>query len=125
MRMELTKNAVKVWSRDFRAMMLGVGIGGAGQAMYDAGLTGSPKEIVQNEYASLLLETGIVGVILVIIVIFMILKNIRKNPVSIIILSLMVSYGVSLMFFSGMVNALQIYLLPPVIYIVLRKKLVS
>lgn len=105
--------------------MLGVGIGGAGQAMYDAGLTGSPKEIVQNEYASLLLETGIVGVIIVIIVVLMILKNIRKNPVSIIILSLMVSYGVSLMFFSGMVNALQIYLLPPVIYIVLRKKLVS
>lgn len=124
-RMELTKNAVKVWSRDFRTMMFGVGIGGAGQAMYDAGLTGSPKEIVQNEYASLLLETGIVGVIIVIIVVLMILKNIRKNPVSIIILSLMVSYGVSLMFFSGMVNALQIYLLPPVIYIVLRKKLVS
>ena len=124
-RTELTHNAIKVWSRDFKTMMFGVGIGGAGQAMYDAGLTGSPKEIVQNEYASLLLETGIVGVLLVISLIVMVVKSIRKNPMSIIIMTFGVSYGVSLLFFSGLANALQIYLLPPVLYIVLRKKLVS
>ncbi len=124
-RTELTHNAIKVWSRDFRTMVFGVGIGGAGQAMYNAGLTGSPKEIVQNEYASLLLETGAVGILLAILLVVMIVKNIRKNPMSIIIMTLGVSYGVSLLFFSGLANALQIYLLPPVLYIVLRKKLVS
>lgn len=124
-RMDLTRNAVKVWSRDFKTMMFGVGIGGAGQAMYDAGLTGTPKEIVQNEYASLLLETGLIGIFIVIFAVFMILKIIIKNPVSIIILPILVSYGVSLLFFAGLANALQIYLLPPVLYKVLRKKLVS
>ncbi len=124
-RMEFTKNAVKVWSRDFRTMLFGVGIGGAGQAMYDAGLIGVPKEIVQNEYASLLLETGLVGVLILIFTFVMFLKNIRKNPISIIILTLGVAYSVSLLFFSGFANALQIYLLLPVIYIVFLKKFVS
>lgn len=124
-RMELTENAVKVWSKDFRTVMFGVGIGGAGQAMYDAGLTGSPKEIVQNEYASILLETGLVGVLIIIFTIFMILKIIRKNPMNIIILTLGVAYAVSLLFFSGFANVLQIYLILPVFYIVFLKKLVS
>lgn len=124
-RMEFTKNAIKVWSRDFRTMLFGVGIGGAGQAMYDAGLIGAPKEIVQNEYASLLLETGLIGVLILIFTFVMFLKNIRKNPISIIILTLGVAYGVSLLFFSGFANALQIYLLLPVIYIVFLKKFVS
>lgn len=124
-RVEFTNNAVKVWSQDFKTIMLGVGIGGAGQAMYDAGLTGSPKEIVQNEYASLLLETGLIGIFLVILMLVMIIKIIRKNPMNIIFFTLMVAYGISLLFFSGFANALQIYLLLPALYIVLRKKLVS
>lgn len=124
-RVEFTNNAVKVWSQDFKTIMLGVGIGGAGQAMYDAGLTGSPKEIVQNEYASLLLETGLIGIFLVILMLVMIVKIIRKNPMNIIFFTLMVAYGISLLFFSGFANALQIYLLLPALYIVLRKKLVS
>lgn len=124
-RMGLTKNAIKVWLRDFKTMVLGVGIGGAGQAMYDAGLIGSPKEIVQNEYASILLETGLIGFLIIIFTFVMILKIIRKNPIRIIILTLGISYAVSLLFFSGFANALQIYLLPPVLYIVLRKKFVS
>ena len=124
-RMELTRNAVKVWSQDFKTVVFGVGIGGAGQAMYNAGLTWSPKEIVQNEYASILLETGIIGVLIIIFTLVMIVKIIRKNPVSVIILTLGIAYAVSLLFFSGLANALQIYLLPPVIYIVFLKKLVS
>ena len=34
------------------------------------------------------------------------------------VLALMVAYGVSLMFFSGLPNALHIYLLPIVIYVI-------
>ena len=124
-RLGLTKRAAQVWLKDFKTAMFGVGIGGAGQAMYDAGLIDSPKEIVQNEYASILLETGLIGFLIIIFTIVMILKIIRKNPISIIILTLGVAYGVSLLFFSGFANALQIYLLPPVIYIVFLKKFVS
>ena len=129
----MTRYALRVWSQDVRTMAFGVGIGGAGQAMFDAGLIDSPKEIVQNEYASLLLEVGIVGVVLLVLAAVLIVKSVIKAPAAPMVLTLMVAYGVTLVFFSGFANALQIYLLPIVLYIiedngqamVLRKKLVS
>lgn len=124
-RVEMTENAIRVWSQDFGTVMFGVGIGGAGQAMYDAGLTGSPKEIVQNEYANLLLEVGLLGVVLFGLTLVMIVKICTKNQNGILILTLMVAYGVTLCFFSGLPNALQVYLMPGIFYILLRKKLVS
>ncbi|MBP5512927.1 O-antigen ligase family protein [Candidatus Saccharibacteria bacterium] len=124
-RMELTKNAIAVWTQDARTVLFGVGIGGAGQAMYDMGLTGSPKEIIQNEYASLLAETGLVGVICFVWLVVMMIREFMKSQMSGMLFSLLVVYAVSLLFFSGLANALQIYLMPAVLYIVLRKKLVS
>ncbi len=120
-RVRLTEAAMKVWTSDFRTAMVGVGIGGAGQAMYDAGVTDSPKEIVQNEYASLLVEVGAVGVALVIFTIVMIVKWLIKNggESNSLLFSSLVAYAVTLMFFSGFANALQIYLLPVAIVMML------
>ena len=56
-RKEMTRNALTVWGSSAKNVAVGVGLGGAGEAMYAAGLTSSPKEIVQNQYASLLMET--------------------------------------------------------------------
>ena len=117
----LTRSALKLWSQDYRTVMFGVGIGGAGQAMYEAGFTSSPKEIVQNEYASLLLETGLVGVALAVMLGVMIIDMVIKTKVAVVVLSLMVAYGVSLTFFAGLPNALQIYLWPVVLWKVLNK----
>ena len=114
-RLGLTKNAFKVWLTDAKTMLIGVGLGGAGQAMYDAGLTGSPKEIIQNEYASLLAETGLVGILCLGWLIILIIRKIMKNKENGMLLSLLVAYGVSLLFFSGLANALQIYLMPAVL----------
>ena len=111
----MTRNAIAVWSQNFGRMLFGVGIGGAGQAMYDAGLIESPKEIVQNEYASLLLEVGLVGVALLVFAGIVIVKLVLKNLMAPMVLTLMVAYGVTLVFFSGFANALQIYLLPIVL----------
>ena len=118
----MTRNAIKVWSQDFRTILFGVGIGGAGQAMYDAGLTGSPKEIVQNEYASLLLEVGLLGVILVIALIIATICVVAKSSANVAILTLLLAYGISLLFFAGLPNALHIYLLPACLWIVLKPK---
>ena len=120
-RMELTKNAFLVWGRDLKTMLFGVGIGGAGRAMYEAGLTGSPKEIVQNEYASLLAETGIVGVGLLVVLVVMVVKALTKSQYAGMLFTLFVMYGVTLLFFSGFANALQIYLMPGVLYAVLEQ----
>lgn len=117
----MTRNAIKVWSQDFKTILLGVGIGGAGQAMYDAGLTDSPKEIVQNEYASLLLEVGLLGIFLAVALIIAIFCVVAKTSVSPAILTLLLAYGISLLFFAGLPNALHIYLLPAYLWIILKK----
>ncbi|MBQ3320885.1 hypothetical protein IJG71_02020, partial [Candidatus Saccharibacteria bacterium] len=114
-RLKLSDLASKVWAKDFKTMMFGVGIGGAGQALYVNGLAETPKEIIQNQYMSLLLEVGIVGILLFILTLALIIREVLKSSISPLILALMVGYGVSLCFFSGLPNALQIYLLPVVI----------
>ena len=110
-RMELTSSALETWSGDFRTMIIGVGLGGAAQAMYEKGLTDSPKEIVQNQYASLLLESGIVGVILFVLTIVLVVRVLVKTKISGALFALTVAYGVSLCFFAGLPNVLHIYLL--------------
>ena len=111
-RLKLSEIAVEAWSKDMRTILFGVGLGGAGQALYNAGLSPSPKEIVQNQYVSLLLETGLVGVSLFVLTVVLVVMVIwKKTQISGMMLSLMVAYGVSLCFFAGLPNALQIYLL--------------
>ena len=117
-RVKLTGAALEVWSSDATTTMRGVGLGGAGQAMYDEGFTSSPKEIVQNEYASLLLETGLVGISLFILTVVLVFRSIWHNTYSVLrmmLVGLIAAYGVSLLFFAGLPNALQVYLLPMVI----------
>ncbi|MBQ2695465.1 O-antigen ligase family protein [Candidatus Saccharibacteria bacterium] len=134
-RVRLTGAALEVWSQDFKTMVIGVGIGGAGQALYDNRLASTPKEIVQNEYASLLLEAGVVGVLLLGMTIVLIVRlfikgvNIDRGKkteyvvvggkgVAPLLLVLIVAYGVTLCFFSGLSNALQIYLMPAVLMVI-------
>ncbi|MDO4526743.1 MAG: hypothetical protein Q4B87_01490, partial [Candidatus Saccharibacteria bacterium] len=105
-----------VWRKDFKTIMVGVGIGGAGQAFYDNGLSPAPREIVQNEYASILLETGLVGFSLFVALIILVVRVFMKNKNAGMLLALMVAYGISLMFFSGLTNALQIVLMSGLLY---------
>ena len=112
-RVRLSRAAFDIWKKDFKTVMVGVGIGGAGQALYNNGMSPAPREIVQNEYMSLLLETGIIGVSLfALIVILAIRMTLKMGEFSGVILALLIAYGVTLLFFSGLTNAMQIVLLP-------------
>lgn len=121
-RLRLTGAAIEVWSGDFATAMLGVGLGGAGTALYNNGLSPAPKEIVQNEYASLLFETGVVGVVLAVLLVVLVVRVIIKVRLGAVLVPLLVAYGVTLLFFSGLPNALQIYLMPAVLVAVMCKK---
>ena len=127
-RKQMSQNGLVVWRESPKNMLVGVGVGGAGEAMYEAGLTGSPKEIIQNEYVSLLTETGLLGIVLLLIMVGLISVSAKKyleltkSKEFLPIVTLAVAYGVTLMFFSGMANALQIYLLPVVLMVVLDNK---
>ena len=115
-RVRLATAAFEIWKMDFKTMMVGVGIGGAGQALYNYGYSPAPKEIVQNEFASLFLEVGLIGVLLFALIValaaWMVLKRTEAPGL---ILALIVAYAVTLLFFSGFPNAIQIILLPPLL----------
>lgn len=118
-RVRLTDAALTVWRKDFKTIMFGVGLGGAGQALYVNGLSPAPKEIVQNQYASLLLETGLVGMVLMVMTLVLIVRAVYKNLAREVIWTLMVAYGITVCFFAGLPNALHIYLLPAILMVIL------
>ena len=118
-RLRLTGAAVEVWRSSFPNVMVGVGLGGAGQALYDAGLSPAPKEIVQNEYASLLLETGVIGISLFVVLVVLVVRWVwRQGRGRVMVVALIVAYGVTLLFFSGLANAVHIYLLPVMLVVI-------
>lgn len=98
-----------------RNFFFGVGLGSAGRFLFRAGKTTSEKEIVQNEYFSLLLETGIVGLILLVMLSLFLVRIINKTLTPrkrLVFFSLILAYVVSLNFFSGLPNALHIFIFP-------------
>lgn len=96
--------------------LLGYGLGSAGPVLYQhyPDALGTPQQIVQNEYASLLLEYGLLGLALIIIVLVTLFKTIKitSPPQLSWLLTLLFAYALTLWFFSGLPNALHIYLLP-------------
>lgn len=125
-RLSLNQAAFETWTSSPLTVLFGVGFGGAGVAMrlHHPDVVSTPKEIVQNQYFSLLLEEGLTFVILVIFIaswtIFTTLKSRRANNSTYIfpsplIVALLVAYLTTLNFFSGLPNALQIYLMPPLL----------
>lgn len=117
-RVRLTDAALTVWRKDFKTIMFGVGLGGAGQALYVNGLSPAPKEIVQNQYASLLLETGLVGVVLMVMTLVLIVRMAYKNLAREVIWTLILAYGITVCFFAGLPNALHIYLMPAILMVI-------
>ena len=111
-RVKWTNAAIDIWKKNFNIMLIGVGVGGAGQALYNNEFSSAPKEIVQNEYASVLLETGVIGAMLFVFTISMAFFVVWKKTDAKFVVVIMAAYEITLFFFSGFPNALHIYLLP-------------
>lgn len=159
-RLGLNEIALATVLQDPQTLIFGAGLGGAGVAMFEAfpEKVGSPKEIVQNETFSLLLETGLVGLFLahfIIVLAFLApllpqkfidgraaspispaelqgknffqreiyrlkTSDFWSHPALPLLAALIVAYLVTLQFFSGLPNALQIYLMPPFLFFVFQ-----
>lgn len=121
-RLGLSASALATWSQNPRTILFGVGLGGAGIAMheFDPISNPSPKEIVQNQPISLLLETGLVGIILLLAALCFSFRpsnhTLWTHPALPLLVTLIVAYLVSMQFFAGLPNALHIYLLPPLFW---------
>ena len=129
-RTSIWQSALKTWTKDPQTILFGVGLGGELKAMYENGNFDSSKEIINNQYLSILLEGGLVGTLLLIISLVLLFRLIYKIPGRIYLFTLIIMYMTTLAFFSELPNALHIYLLLPVLIVFfnqisLRKKLVS
>lgn len=109
-RLSLTKTALAAWrSNRLSQQLFGTGLGSAGIVL--ARQTGSryQKEIVQNEFVEVLLERGLVGLALLggLVVLYGRLCFQRRDHLA---LTILVAYLTQWCFFSGLPNALHIYL---------------
>lgn len=122
-RLNLNHLALSSWRTSLRRMLVGVGLGAAGLTLYqEFPELGSPKEIIQNEYLAILYEQGICGVIMIICVAILFvltykLHNKNHEKTSIYGRVLALSFALTLCFFSGLPNALHIYLLTPLLFL--------
>ena len=122
-RLNLNRLALSSWRTSIRRILVGVGLGATGLTLYqEFPELGSPKEIIQNEYLAILYEQGICGVIMVIctailFVLTYILHNKNYEKTSIYGRVLTLSFALTLCFFSGLPNALHIYLLTPLLFL--------
>lgn len=109
-RLSLTKTALAAWrSNRLGQQLFGTGLGSAGIVL--ARQTGSryQKEIVQNEFVEVLLERGLVGLALLggLVALYGRLCSQRRDYLA---LAILVAYLAQWCFFSGLPNALHIYL---------------
>lgn len=120
-RTTLNALAIQTWRRDYQTILFGVGLGGAGRAILKTThLIAWDFEIVQNEFLAILLELGLVGFIIWSCCIgFLIWKGRNFKLSWAILLAFLLQWN----FFSGLPNALHIYLILAVIlaYNYLRK----
>ena len=122
-RLNLNRLALSSWRTSPKRMLTGVGLGAAGLTLYqEFPELGSPKEIIQNEYLAILYEQGICGVIMIICVAILFvltykLHNKNHEKTSIYGRVLALSFALTLCFFSGLPNALHIYLLTTLLFL--------
>ncbi len=113
-RMNFNRIALELSPKTTKTLLFGYGLGSAGEIMYKEGKTTTPYEIVQNEPLSLLLETGLLGLLLLAFLLLAIFSQIAKinRTERLLFWAVFLAYACSLLFFSGLPNALHIYLFP-------------
>jgi len=115
-RLSLSQLALGAWSSSTTTALFGAGVGGAGMAMNSAypdqiGV----KEIVQNEYMEILLELGLVGFLFFAGILFGLFYVTRQHKW---LWAVIVAFLAQWFFFSGYPNALHIYLILAVVFLV-------
>lgn len=107
-RTNFSKVALSVWSSNPRNMLIGVGVGGAGVAMARYEHSDWSKEIVQNEFVEVLMERGVIGLGLLLLLVGMIMYVLWRSH-NVWAWAILIAYLVQYCFFSGLPNALHVY----------------
>jgi len=114
-RVNLSKLALKTWASNPRYVLIGTGLGGAGVAMnrtfpneIDA------REIVQNEFVEILLETGLIGAVFFAMVLIGLIYQLRERKW---LWAIVAAFILQWNFFSGLPSALHVYLIIALIFV--------
>ena len=137
-RVKLSKMGLQLALSHPGQFFFGSGLGSSGSALYQAfPELGSTKEITQNQYIAILVEIGFIGILIISCsgtCVFYLCYSHKKpvklsskqsmkksnfislissiTPAKLYFISLVLAYAASVCFFSGLPNALHIYLVP-------------
>lgn len=118
-RTKMSDLAIETWLSNPFVVFFGVGSGASGTAILNSTRQiANSSEIVQNEFLSILLELGFFGFAIWLLIIFGIFRKTRKEKY---IWSIFVAFLVQWIFFSGLPNALHIYLILAVIFAIIER----
>ena len=119
-RTNMSQLALSVWTKNPTQFLFGVGAGGAGRAIFQqSGKTSGEFEIVQNEFLSVAVELGVVGVVLLTALLLALCRkmSVKKALAWPIILGFVLQW----MFFSGLPNALHIYFVAMLMFAIIDR----
>ena len=118
-RTRMSDLAIETWLSNPFVVSFGVGSGASGTAILNSThQIANSSEIVQNEFLSILLELGIFGLIIWGLIIFGIFLKSREEKY---ILAILTAFLVQWFFFSGLPNALHIYLILAVSFAIIER----
>ena len=118
-RTKMSDLAVKTWRSNIFVMFFGVSAGGSGAAIYNSThKIANTSEIVQNEFLSILLELGIFGFLIWSLILFSIIRLAKDKKY---IWALVFAFLIQWYFFSGLPNALHIYLILAFIFAIIER----
>ena len=106
--------ALQTWRKDWITALFGTGTGSTGRAIqqYTHKLA-TEAEITQNQYIEILLENGLIGAVLCLIAVVVYLYDTRRDKLA---WAILIAFTLQWNFFSGLPNALHIYLVLAVIF---------
>ena len=106
--------ALQTWSKNWTTILFGTGIGSSGRAIqqYTHKLA-TEAEITQNQYIEVLLENGLIGAVLCLMAVVVYLYDTRRDKLA---WAILIAFALQWNFFSGLPNALHIYLVLAVIF---------
>ena len=116
----MSQLALDVWTKNPVQFLVGVGAGGAGRAIFQqSGKTSGEFEIVQNEFLSVGVELGVVGVVLLLALLLALCrKTYAKKALA---WPIILGFVLQWMFFSGLPNALHIYFVAMLMFAIIDR----
>lgn len=106
--------ALQTWRKDWITALFGTGTGSSGRAIQQhTHKLATEAEITQNQYVEVLLENGLIGIVLCLMAVSIYLYDTRRDKLA---WAILIAFALQWNFFSGLPNALHIYLVLAVIF---------